>query len=224
MKKILIVLIIIVTLLIGAIFVPWNSLTDLKSILGIEDQIGYSSLKVYSLGGNLEVSVDEQERGLANFEMSYLEITPLEPGFHKIELVRESTEENFYQGFSKEIYFEEGFDVVISWEAGPSERSSSGWVLSAKRNDTDQKAENMSQLFVDLDPTGADLFMDGNQVADYLNGVSLSLDKRHTISCRKTGFQDIDFEILPEEDDIRGRLIDYNLFLEVKLYEIPLEI
>lgn len=215
LKKIVFILFLLIVILLLAVFAPWERLSGLDNLLHIKKAEKYSSLKVYSLGGDMNVSIDGEEKGISNFDKSYLEITPISPGDHQVVLKRISTSDSFYTDFEKNIYFEEGFDVVISWEIGPSEESSSGWILSAEKYQ-ENSIENSSYLIFSSAPENIDVKIDGTDIAD-----TIDLSNRHLVVCSSPGYQNLEFEVLPEDEDSRLKLKDYKLELYVKLYKLP---
>ncbi|MBN2016164.1 hypothetical protein JW766_05005 [Candidatus Dojkabacteria bacterium] len=218
MKKVGLCLILCIIAIVAAIFVPWENVGNIKDrLLGTSRSV--ASLKVYSLGGNMKVILDGEEKGTVRSEDPYLEIFPVEVGNHTVELERESEAGGFYVDFKREIRFEKGFDTVISWEIGPTEDSSSGWILYAQKTTGED-----GKILVNLtcDPGNCEVQIDDQEKRQApLSDQELSIDSQHTIKASRYGYQDLEFQVLPEEDSARAQLAGYVLFLEVNLYKIP---
>ncbi|MDD3647360.1 MAG: PEGA domain-containing protein [Candidatus Dojkabacteria bacterium] len=219
MKKIGLCLLVVVIAVVLAILLPWENIGELKNKLtgGAAD---YASLKVYSLGGDMKVFVDGAEKGTVLSDTTYLEIFPIEVGKHEVKLVRIASNDIFYEEFLETISFEKGFDTVISWELGPTEESTSGWILYARRN---VSAVDDVKLNVESDPKGAQIKLDGGE-ASYspLVNFALSHDKQHNLIISEEGYQTMELPILPEDEEERNLLRGYDLFLDIDLYKLPI--
>ena len=218
-KKFLFILIVLIAAIVGAIYIPWDNLLVIPDrLLGVGDNV--SSLKVYSLGGDMKIFIDDEEKGLVSETDNYKEILPISEGLHEVRLTRIASRDGFYKDFVKEIDFVGSFDTVISWEAGPSEKSSSGWILYAAEGNNQN---NNSKLNFSCIPENCSLVFNQDKVEvapfqDY----SINLDKKYSLKAREDGYLDLEFELLPEEQEARDKLENYELFLEVNLYKIPL--
>lgn len=218
-KKLGFCLIASIIAVIAALFFPWHILSGFKNTLfGGGDQ--FSSLKVYSLGGDMKIYIDGDERGVVREEDTYVEIFPVTLGEHEVSLKRVATMDGFYQEFSREVSFVKGFDSSISWELGPTVDSSSGWILYAnKRNG----AGNEVTLNVLCKPTDCSLILDDTETKPIATTTfSVSLDSQHKIKVEREGYQPLEISFLPDDEQTRSKLKDYELFLEVNLYKIPL--
>lgn len=202
-----------------AIFIPWERLDDLRGkLLGIGES--FASLKVYSLGGDMEVYLNDESKGIVRSEDPYLEIFPVGVGERKVRLVREATIEGFYPDFERVINFEKGFDTVISWEIGPTEQSSSGWILYARKM---SGSEGAALLNISCNPEDCSVKKDGEESQEApIHDMELVLDDQHTFKASREGYQDLEFQVLPEDKEARLRLDGYVLYLEVNLYKIPI--
>lgn len=202
-----------------AIFVPWEKLDDLKDkMLGVGES--FASLKVYSLGGDMEVYLNDESKGVVRSEDPYLEVFPVRVGEHKVRLVREATIEGFYPDFERVIKFEKGFDTVISWEVGPTEQSSSGWILYAQKM---SGSKGVTLLNISCNPEDCNINKDGEESQEApISNMELMLDDQHTFKASREGYQDLEFQVLPEDKEARSKLDGYVLYLEVNLYKIPI--
>lgn len=219
-KKLGLCFILVFLAVFAAIFVPWDRLSVIKDrILGVGES--YSSLKVYSLGGDMKVFIDGEERGIAKEKESYLEVFPVSIGEYEVKLVREASVEGFYSDFTRRINFEKGFDTVISWEIGPTEESSSGWVLYARGTSIPQEGATLINL--NCHPESCNLKINGeSDLQAPIYHKELTLDQQYTIQASMDGYQDLEFQILSEESEARSKLEGYELFFEVNLYKIPI--
>jgi hypothetical protein len=219
MKKLGICIIFLIIAVIIAILFPWGNLDDIKDrLFGVKNN--YASLKVYSLAGNMKLYIDEEEKGLVKRDEQFLEIFPISLGEHNIKLIREASNDEFYLNFEKIIKFEKGFDTVLSWEIGPTEDSSSGWILYAQNNNTDA---NNALLNLECRPDDCKVDIDSKE--EYLGSIkdmTLGLETQHYFKVSKDGYQDLEFHILPEDENSRKSLKGYTLYIEVYLYKIPL--
>lgn len=206
---------------IAAVLVPWDRASTLKDkLLGKGED--YSSLKVYSLGGDMKVFVDGEETGTVREDDAFLEIVPITAGDHEVKLVREATHGGFYEDFVRVINFEKGFDTAVSWAIGPSVESSSGWILFAQQKASEKSG--FTQINLSCKPSDCNITMDNEvEYTAPISRMELSLDKQHTFKAKSSGFQDLEFLVLPEEEEDRNMLEGYELFFEVNLYQIPIE-
>jgi hypothetical protein len=219
MKKLVIILLSLIIAILLAIFFPWDIFDGLKDKL-FDSSGEVASLKVYSLGGDIKVFIDSEEKGIVKTEDAYLEIFPIETGIHEVKLSRVSKDESFYEPLQRSISFVKGFETIISWELGPTEESSSGWILYA------QESENKlgyAKLDITCSNDPCDVLIDDERkLLTPIVSEELKLDKQHIFKVSKDGYQDLDFEVLSEESEDRQQLDGYELFLNVNLYEIPL--
>ena len=218
MRKVLFVLVFILIIILIAVFLPWNNVSRFKDkILG--ERSNAASLKVYSLGGDMSLYIDGEKRGDVLSKSSYLEVFPIEEGDHLVQLVREGSEENFYVEFKEIIWFEKGFDTVVSWEVGPSEELSSGWILYAKKLN-----KNDTYAYLNINCESANCKCKLNDQEDVKIDSKIQLDKsnQYTIEASADGYQNLVVSIFPEDPEEREKLTGYDLFLEVNLFKIPI--
>ncbi|MBU0976455.1 MAG: PEGA domain-containing protein [Patescibacteria group bacterium] len=218
MKKLGFCLFIIIIAVVLALLLPWENLSEWKD--GITGKaVDYASLKVYSLGGDMKVYIDGEEKGTVSSESSYLEIFPIEVGKHEVKLVRDASNDSFYQNFLRTISFEKGFDTVISWELGPSEDATSGWVLYARKSGADESDVKISLESI---PDNSNIQInDDVPIVSPIRSYPLTLDRQHKLVVAKSGYQSMELPVLPGDDEERLLLKGYELFLEVDLYKLP---
>ncbi len=219
MKKVGFCIIILIIGILGAILIPWHRLDTFKDkMLGTNNS--YASLKIFSLGGDMKVYLDSEEKGIVKSQDPYLEVFPVDIGDHVVKLERVSSQEGFYDYFEKEILFEKGFDTVISWEIGPTEESSSGWILYAQSSN-EKKGNALLNISSDIETCNV-VLNNTQEMETPINNEAIGLDSQYNIKISKEGFQDLEFQILPEDQEARNRLDGYILYVEVNLYKIPI--
>lgn len=87
-----IVLLLIVLVLIG-IWSPWNSWDfSFLSLIGIDKDSTYSTLKVKSLSGSIDIYVDEKLEGNVVDDESFAEINTIKEGMHLIKHIIEPSQ------------------------------------------------------------------------------------------------------------------------------------
>ncbi len=217
-----IVLLLIVLVLIG-IWSPWNSWDfSFLSLIGIDKDSTYSTLKVKSLSGSIDIYVDEKLEGNVVDDESFAEINTIKEGMHLIKLQRKSEAGNVYFELNKEINFISGVEVVMAYDLGPSEAFTEGHILYASKNF--KKNENPI-LNVISAPIEVNVFIDDEQIGTTpLNELELDISRQHKIRFEKDGYDSLEFMILPEDQESRDKLKDLTINLEVNLFLQPVKI
>lgn len=223
-KKLFFLTITIIFLALLAIWSPWNGLDfSLLEALGLQQDDSYSGLQVYSMGGELEVSIDEETVGNVTVEGSPLEIYEIEPGEHLIQIRRisEGVGEDYYFEFSRMTNFVEGINTVIAYELGPTEEFSGGYVIYA----TPAIAEEQTNLNIRTIPEESSVFINELEVAATpINNYELDLDETYEIKIENSGTESIEFNLLPDDPEQRNALRGYDLNVEAQLFQLPVEI
>lgn len=209
MKKFLITLSILSFLSAVAIISPWKAIGD--KILGV---VGLSvsspvSISVNSKEGNLRVFINDKEEGTTP-----LELNNLSPGSYKVKLVKDTNTPDFYTEFERAFDIEEGTQVVINWELGPSNEFSSGEIYFFKRNLDEQSDE--STVSIIPHPDNASIYFDGAKQSGppfVLDGIK---EGRHKAKVEQDHFIDTEIDIQTKEG--------YDLFLEIRLFPLPVDI
>jgi len=219
MKKVGFCIIISIIAVLGAILLPWHKLDSYKDkLLGSNNN--YSSLKIYSLGGDMKIYLDNEEKGVIKNQDPYLEIFPIDIGSHSVKLERIASQEGFYPYFERNIDFEKGFDTVISWEIGPTDESSSGWILYAQSSN---KKEGNAFLNISSKIDDCKVLLNNTEgIETPIIDKAIGLDSQYHIKVSKEGYQELEFQILPEDQEARNRLDGYVLYVEVNLYKLPI--
>ncbi len=223
MKSFLKILLIIVGLLLLALWSPWTKWNiDFRPLFGIQDPGQIAGLVVNSLAGNIEVTIDNQVVGSATEEAPLI-IDSIDPGEKLIKLRRISDVENAYWAYSKVIDLEVGTTAVLSFNLGPSEDYSEGNIIYFER-----KAESdLSSIFFTFDEDNVNLQVE-TQVFRSLSksGVVVPLDtlEQKSIKIIKTGFEELEFKLLPEDESDRSRVKDFNIKVDVYLMKQPVKV
>lgn len=221
MKRILIVVIIIIVLVIAGFFSPWlNWNLSLSNLIGFGPKKSVAGLKVFSLLGELEVYMDNTYQGRANPEEGALEVTDISIGTHEILIKRADKEDNYFI-LKEAVKFEEGVDVVVSYDLGPNDKFSEGHIFYAEKSfSTDQTKLNLISS-----PDKAKVFIDDRLIGETpISGVDLDITSTRKIKLQKDNYDEIEFNILPDNQEERDKLKGYTLNLEVRMFLIPIQI
>lgn len=221
-KKISIILLIVVFLLALAVWSPWQNWNlSWLNLLGIESKAEISGLKVVALEGNLDVYVDDQYVGQAQAGNGFLEISPIEPGEHLVKLTRDEDTEK-YAEIVRQIRFEPAVDVVIGYELGPTEEFSEGHILSAKKS---YVTEGQAVLDIFSSPENVEVVMNDEVIGETpLKSINLDISKKNKLKFTKAGYDSLELELLPENQEERDKLADLLLTLEINLFARPVNI
>jgi hypothetical protein len=223
MKKFVYLIIVSLLCTLLALWSPWvNWRLDLIQLFGVvmPDQI--ASLQVYSLAGDIEVSLNNEFKGIAKFEDNegYI-LDRVDPGEQLITLTRVSTVEDSYWSFSKMIKFEAGTSVVLSFNLGPEEDFSEGHIIYAvKKDNLDSVSKlnimsNVESALIQVDTTSLE------QISERFISFNINLDSQKQVTISRRGYETLKFTILPDTQDERDKLKDYDLNLEAHLMVQP---
>lgn len=138
----------------------------------------------------------------------------MKPGKYKIRLEKITDQPEFYSKFERTIEVEDGTQVVINWEIGPSEEFSSGEIYFFKERLT--TTDKNSTVSIISYPNDAKVYFDGAiQEGDpiLINGVK---EGNHKVKISKDGY-------IEEEIDVVCKS-GYDLFVEVRLFPVPIDI
>jgi len=225
MKKFAVLLIILVICVLLGLWSPWRAISiDLPQLFGIAKQDLKSGLQVYSLSGKLQIYVDNQLKGEVTPEESPYFVDSIDPGQHLIKLERQSDIENAYWNFNKLVTFEKGTNVVVSYNIGPSEVFSEGHIIYAV-NKEDTKAQ--TTINVNLNTEGFNIQFDSlpfEKVSFNEYTSLLDLSRQHSIKLNKTGYEQLDFVILPSSQEERDKLVNYDINIEAHLMYQPVNV
>lgn len=217
-----IVLLLIVLILIG-IWSPWHNWDfSFLSMIGIENDNSYSTLKVKSLSGSLDIYIDDKLEGSVVADESFAEINTIKEGMHLVKLKRQSENGDIYFELNKEINFISGVEVVMAYDLGPSEAFSEGHILYTSKN---YKKNQNPVVNIISSPEDVNVFIDDEQIGTTpISELELDLSRQHKIRFEKTGYDSLEFMILPEDQESRDKLKDLTINLEVNLFLQPVKI
>ena len=202
-------LIVIILLTVLAIWAPWNSLLDkVLRTTGLSVNKP-ASLSITSKVGECTVYIDGKNVGTTPYENDNLSTTK-----HDIKLERVTETPEFYTTFERAIDIEEGTQVIINWELGPSDEFSSGEIYFFKeRLDS---TESNSSVSIIPHPNSAIVYFDGaiqEEAPIIVTGVK---ESRHQIKAEQEGYLSAEYEV--------QTMTGYDLFVEFRLFPIPITV
>ncbi len=221
LKKTAIFILISFFLTILALWSPWSNINfSLLNFLGLKQEAKYAGLQVYSLQGEIEVIIDDEVVGSVNVDGSPLDIFEITPGPHMVTIRRIDDSNLFYFELHKWLNFIEGINTVIAYELGPSEVYSGGYIIYAEPRAGDNTALNIRTI-----PDDAVIYINGEEFKDnpILNH-SIDLGSDYSILIKRSGYEDIEFNLLPQEEKERLLLNDFDLNVEVNLFAYPIDV
>ncbi|KKQ36269.1 MAG: hypothetical protein US52_C0003G0010 [candidate division WS6 bacterium GW2011_GWA2_37_6] len=222
-KRVFIGITIVIALAVLAVWSPWNSWNiSVLGLLGLQNDDKYAGLQVYSTSGEVELKIDNEVVGNVTEEGSPLDIVEIEQGDHLIALRRVSEDQtaNYYE-FTRMINFVRGINTVLAYEIGPTEKFSGGYIIYA----TTGVEEKKSFLNIRTEPEGAKVYINEVEVSNApLLNYELDLTKDYKVKIVKETSETIEFDLLPETDEEKELIKGYDLNVEVKLFEYPLEV
>lgn len=223
MRKLLKIFSLIAVLILLAFWSPWQSWDfHWSNVLGIDSKRTFSSLKVKSFAGEMEVFVDNESVGFVSDNDGFLDIFPIDPGEHTVRLVRPEDEGDFYYDFEKKLNFEEDVDVVVGYDLGPTDLFSEGHVLSARKSFTVGQNPTLDIVSPIKD---VNVKINGSDVGRTpLRSIPMSTDSTHVLTFEKKGYDPLEIELFPEDPMSRDSLKDLVLTLEVNLFLKPVEV
>lgn len=216
------ILLLITTLVILAIWSPWQN-WDIHwlNLFGIDSKENLSSLKVKSFSGELEVYLDDQLVGVAKDDEGFLEVFPVVPGEHTVKLSRPDND-GFYVDFERKLNFEKEVDVVIGYDLGPSMLFSEGHLLTSRKNFTKGMDPQLDVISLSGD---IDVKINGRDVGKTpLQSIPMTTDTTHVLNFSRQGYDPLEIEIFPTEKSEREKLKDITLTLEINLFAKPVEL
>ncbi len=225
MRKLITLLFIIPVCLLLAIWSPWlNWNISIAGLFGAKSPDKISSLTVYSQGGDIEILIDGQSQGTVNKATSPFIVDKVTPGERLVAIKRTSTESSDYYTFSKLVNFIAGTDVRLSYRLGPSEEFSTGHIIySVDKEDLSRD----SKLNIILNVEDASVLIDNLPAVSVTDGKlveNLNLDSQHQVSISKEGYDTVEFTILPETQEDRDKLKNYDITIESHLMLTPLDV
>lgn len=225
MKRILALTTVIVLLVLLAIWSPWlNWKIDLADIFGVRKPDSIAGLQVSSLSGEIEIFIDNKSIGTVNREGSPFIVDRVEPGDHLVTLKKTGEFANTYATFNKLLTFEENSAVVIAYSIGPDEVFSEGHVIYTTKKGSDAVE---SKLNINLNVDDFSFSYDGlppERITGKSTSQALDLNSQHKIKVSKLGYESLEFTILPETQEDRDKLKNFDLNLDIQLMLQPVEV
>lgn len=225
LKKVTLLVVISLLCTLVALWSPWLYLNlDVRNLFGVRKPDSIAGLQVFSLGGELEIQIDGQILGTVTPEKSPFFYDTVTPGERMVSISRKSETPNSFWTFSKLITFEEGNTVVSSYFIGPSQEFSEGHFIFATKK-TDLNAQ--SKLNISLNTDDAQIQIDSIAVEKFINNkftTDIDLSSQKKISIFKPGYETLEFTILPDQQEEREKLKNYDLNLEVQLMVLPVNV
>lgn len=223
MKKATIIIGFILLLIFIGFFSPWfNWQLSFGRLIGLGAKDTASSLKVYSLVGDIEVYLNNEYQGTASSTGGNFEKADIVPGNYEIKLKRKSDPEGAYFELKRTIKFEDKIDVIISYELGPTQEFSEGHILFAEKS---YDSTDDTRLNITANPQGSKVFIDNNFIGEApLTNISVDTNSQKTIKLEKEGYDTIEFKILPENKEDRDKLKGLTLNLEINMFLNPIKI
>ena len=224
LKKVLWTIIIILVLIALAIWAPWDGMDlTFANLFGVSQPEEFSGLEVSSLKDTLVVYIDGEEQGRVDPGGGILEIPAITPGMHIIKLEKSDDEIDFYWELVQSIDFTPKLNVVMAYELGPAEIFSQGHSIYA-RDSIGNSEESLAKMNVSANVENAEVKLDGNKIGETpIEDYDLSLDSVHTLTIEREGYESLEFEILPTEQEDRDKLKGIELFIDTHLFWIPIE-
>lgn len=225
MKRILTITLIFVALVLLAIWSPWLRWNiDLGALIGVAKPDSIAGLQVSSLAGELEIFLDGKSAGKVTPETSPLFLDRVEPGEHLLAIKRTGDFAGSYAAFSKLVDFIAGSSVVIAYNLGPDEQFSEGHIIYATKKTVDAAS---SKLDINLSLEDFNFSID-NLPSERITGkhlsVNLDLNSQHQVKISKTGYESLEFTILPETQEDRDKIKPFDLNIDVQLMLQPVEV
>lgn len=222
-KKVLGCFLLLVFLVVLGLWSPWRKWDiNFLQLLGIDGQEDFSSLKIRSLAGELDIYIDGELKGSANVaDNDFAEITPVTVGEHLVTIKRKAEGAKYFE-LSRKINFDAGVDVVVAYDLGPSAAFSEGHILYSRRN---YDGTDSPKLSISTNPDTVEVFLDGVSVGTApLKELQLDITKQHKVKLVKPGYDSLEITILPEKQEARDLLKNLTLNLEVNLFAQPIKI
>lgn len=222
MRKIFLVLIPIILLLLLAIWSPWVRWNiDIRTFFGLSPVNLTSGIQVYSLAGTLEIYLDGVKLGEAVSGKDPFITDKIESGQKVLSLKRVSSNESVkYWEINRLINFQPSTTVIASFNLGPDEIFSEGNIIYVENRVDDLNPEvkikvNVPEALVTLEDITIQKINSNNFIGRML------YDKSRKIVVIKEGYETSEFFILPESEQDRDSLKQYNFNIEVFLMYKP---
>ena len=225
MNRKLLILLLLIGFVVLAFWSPWLYLKlDFAQLFGVSGPESISGLQVHSLAGELEVYLDGELKGTSSADKEPLILDRVVPGDYLLTLKRKSDARSAYWDFNKLITFVPGMSVIVSYNLGPEEIFSEGHIIyTSKKESISEKSKLHIEMSVD-DPEISieDLSVQRINSREYLS--ELTFDKTHKITIKKSGYEGLEFVILPDNQDERNAVSQFNLNIDIQLMLQPVKV
>lgn len=225
MGKFLVLICGVIVLVLLAIWSPWLRWNiNLASFFGVSRPESISGLVVNSLAGEIEVFIDSNSVGKVTPETSPFIVDRVKPGDRLVTLKRVGEFADLYASLNRLIEFQENSSVVISYNLGPEEIFSEGHIIYTRKK---PQPEERSKLTVRVNQQDFNFGYDSlpfEKVSTNSTNVDLDFSAQRQIRINKTGFEALNFTILPEQQSDRDLLKDFDLIVDVQLMLQPVEV
>jgi len=225
LKKVSFTILAIFLLIFIGVWSPWRSINiSPLEFFGLRQSIDYAGLQVYSLSGEIEVEIDGELAGNVTVDGSPLDIVEIDPGEHLVTIKRTPTDmsnDPIYFQLNRVIKFEKGINTVVAYELGPTEDFSEGYIITTSK----AASSSGSSLNITTIPAGSKVFINSlDEGTGPITNYTIDLSQDYSIKIAKDNFESIEFNLLPEDDIQRELLKNYDINVEVNLFQIPIEI
>lgn len=225
MRRVAIIVIILLFCTLLALWSPWLSWNiDLRPLFGVRIPEVNAGIQVFSLAGEAELLIDGISIKNVNTDNSPYFYDTIEPGDRLITLRRSSDIPDAYWEFNELIRFIEGTSVTISFNLGPEEIFSEGHIIYAVPK---KEGSTLSALNITTNVPDVNIKID-NRVVEKADGfnysTNISLDSQKSVQISKRGYDPLEFTILPDTQENRDKLKNFDLNLEVHLMVQPVEV
>lgn len=218
------ILIIIILLAIG-FWSPWLYIQlDLAQLFGIQKPEEISGLQVNSLAGEIEVYLDGQFKGVSSADRTPLILDRVLPGDYLLTLKRKTDVRGSYWDFNQLISFIPSTTIIATFNLGPEEYFSEGHVIyaSKKENPLEESKLNVFTNSENAIVEFEDLSV--QKINSTHNAVQLEFDRPRKLNVSKEGYDKLEIMILPEDENERRSLQNFDLNIYVYLLLQPVTI
>lgn len=209
-------------LVLFALWSPWLYVRlNLSQLFGIAEPEGISGLQVNSLAGEMEVYLDGELKGNSSADRSPFTLDTITPGDYLVTLKRKTDTRGSYWDFNKLITFTEGTTVIVSYNLGPEEEFSEGHIIYATKKDNSSLNPKINMEFNVDDPEITIEEASAQKINSRQYNAEISFDKPKKITISKPGYESLEFTILPDSEEERKALSQFNLNTDIHLMLRP---
>lgn len=225
MRRAAIIVLILLSCTLLALWSPWLSWNiDLRPLFGVKIPEVNAGIQVFSLAGELELLIDGVSIKTINTDNSPYFYDTITPGDRLITLRRSSDIKDAFWEFNELIRFIEGTSVTVSFNLGPEEVFSEGHIIYAIPK---KESSTLNKLTITTNVEDVNIKLD-NRVIEKADGfnysTNINLDGQRSVEISKRGYDPLEFTILPETQENRDKLRNFDLNLEVHLMLQPVPV